>query len=307
MVTDRDYEFKVTVTRTDGKPVGTVESFRKLGEDDSYYAVWSTVTSNESTVTVPVLLTPKKPFSGEVQLGISMQIADADGSIVPAEQISEAAFALTITEPRSVELKLPPIPALSPGETYHFNAEMILSSAEDFKAVKSGGAGFSDAYSVTWETVVFDQEGQTSYQIPFTITLGDNAEGTIEVNLAENMYPFIYNDGNGIATKDIITVDPLMIAVKDGTEAFDPAAVEGLGDLNGDSTVNASDAAMMLIAAAKIGAGNESGLTPAQEKQADLNGDGIVNASDAALTLQYAAMIGAGGEGTLADYLKARK
>ena len=309
MVTDRDYEFKVTVTRTDGKPVGTISSARKVDEDGRYYAVWGEVSKDASTVTVPVLLTPKKPFSGEVQLGISMQITDADGNAVPAEQISEAAFALTITEPRSVEVKLPPIPVLSPGETYHFNAEMILSSAEDFKAVKTGGMSAtksgesSTAYSVSWETVTFDQEGHTSYQIPFTITAGDNYEGTIEVNLADFMYAFIFNDGNGAATKDMITTDPLICTVRGGAEAPDRA----LGDLNGDSTVNASDAAVVLIAAARIGAGNDSGLTVDQLLCADVNGDTIVNASDAAIILQYAAKIGAGGEGTLAEYLEARK
>ncbi|MBP0972767.1 MAG: dockerin type I repeat-containing protein [Oscillospiraceae bacterium] len=65
------------------------------------------------------------------------------------------------------------------------------------------------------------------------------------------------------------------------------------GDLNSDGTTNASDAANVLIAAANMGAGKDSGLTDAQFQAADFNFDGIVNASDAALILQQAAENGA--------------
>lgn len=78
-----------------------------------------------------------------------------------------------------------------------------------------------------------------------------------------------------------------------------------LGDLNGDDTVNASDAAMLLIAAAEIGAGNESGLTEAQEIAADVDSSRKINASDAANILIYAAETGAGSfSGALAEYMR---
>lgn len=65
------------------------------------------------------------------------------------------------------------------------------------------------------------------------------------------------------------------------------------GDLNLDGAVNASDAANVLIAAAKLGAGKDSGLTENQLVAADINFDDIVNASDAAIILQRAAEAGA--------------
>ena len=67
-----------------------------------------------------------------------------------------------------------------------------------------------------------------------------------------------------------------------------------LGDVNGDGTVNASDAAQILIAAAAVGAGGKSGLTEQQSRAAEVNGDGQINASDAAVVLIYAAAVGAG-------------
>ncbi|MBR3630030.1 MAG: leucine-rich repeat protein [Oscillospiraceae bacterium] len=66
------------------------------------------------------------------------------------------------------------------------------------------------------------------------------------------------------------------------------------GDINGDTIVNASDAAQVLIAAAIIGSGDDSGLTLAQTAAADFNGDGIVNASDATAILCFAANAGVG-------------
>ncbi|MCR4644672.1 MAG: hypothetical protein K5695_04590 [Oscillospiraceae bacterium] len=88
-----------------------------------------------------------------------------------------------------------------------------------------------------------------------------------------------------------------------GTIPPDPVPII-IGDLNNDSTANASDAAMILIAAAAMGAGNDAGLTDDQKTAADVNTDGTVNASDAAVVLIYAAAIGAGQDAKLTDFVK---
>ncbi len=75
------------------------------------------------------------------------------------------------------------------------------------------------------------------------------------------------------------------------------------GDLDGNQIINASDAAVLLIAAAAAGSGADSGLTDAQKTAADLNADGALDALDAALILQYAAYVGTGGTMSLTDYL----
>ena len=78
-----------------------------------------------------------------------------------------------------------------------------------------------------------------------------------------------------------------------------------LGDVNEDGTVNASDAATVLIAAAKVGAGGEAGLTETQMLAANVNSDEAVNASDAAVILVYAAAVGAGNtDAKITDYVK---
>ncbi len=76
-----------------------------------------------------------------------------------------------------------------------------------------------------------------------------------------------------------------------------------LGDLDEDGQVNAVDAAMILVAAASVGSGGESGLTETQELAADVNGDGECNAVDAAEVLRYAAAVGSGYTGTLEEFM----
>lgn len=77
-----------------------------------------------------------------------------------------------------------------------------------------------------------------------------------------------------------------------------------LGDLDGSGTVDASDAANVLISAANIGANGDSGLTDVQQTAADVNKDDAINASDAAVILIYAAKRGAGAiSGSFEEYV----
>lgn len=65
-------------------------------------------------------------------------------------------------------------------------------------------------------------------------------------------------------------------------------------DINGDGKADARDAGIIAEAAANIGAGNPSGLTPVQELLADANRDGIINSKDNALVLEFSAGVGSG-------------
>lgn len=69
-----------------------------------------------------------------------------------------------------------------------------------------------------------------------------------------------------------------------------PEADYTMGDVNRDGSSNASDAALVLIHAASVGAGTDGTLTLVGEfLAADFNRDGNVNASDAAQILIYSA------------------
>ncbi|MDE6656962.1 MAG: hypothetical protein K2J88_00055 [Oscillospiraceae bacterium] len=71
-----------------------------------------------------------------------------------------------------------------------------------------------------------------------------------------------------------------------------------LGDANGDSDINASDASDVLIHSASIGAGNGGTLFDEALTSADVNGDGFVDSADASEILVYAAETGAGNSYT---------
>lgn len=75
-----------------------------------------------------------------------------------------------------------------------------------------------------------------------------------------------------------------------------------LGDVDVNGVVNASDAGELLVAAAAIGAGNDSGLTAEQTVNADVDGNGVLDATDAAWILRYAAYIGAGGDAAMEEF-----
>ena len=92
----------------------------------------------------------------------------------------------------------------------------------------------------------------------------------------------------------------------DGNGTFETLLDEQylLGDVNDDGSINAKDANEVLIAAARIGTGQASGLNETRQKAADVDHDGRINAEDAAWILRYAAGVGTGTvNGSLDDFI----
>lgn len=101
------------------------------------------------------------------------------------------------------------------------------------------------------------------------------------------------------------TIGAMVDADGDGTYETPLVSETALGDVDGNGTADASDAAEILVAAALLGAGMDSGLTAEQELAADVNGSGDFTADDAATILFYAAAVGSGYPGTLEEFLSA--
>ncbi|MCR5718842.1 MAG: leucine-rich repeat protein [Oscillospiraceae bacterium] len=74
-----------------------------------------------------------------------------------------------------------------------------------------------------------------------------------------------------------------------------------MGDPNGDGIINARDATMVLIVAAKSGTGTGNTLTDKQFIAADVNRDNIVNSKDATLILRYTVAAGVGQDITIEE------
>ncbi|MBP8594710.1 MAG: CHAP domain-containing protein [Ruminococcus sp.] len=76
------------------------------------------------------------------------------------------------------------------------------------------------------------------------------------------------------------------------------------GDVDGDGTVDASDASLLLAeyAARQTNTANE--IAEEASQYADIDGDGFVDATDASIVLQYYSYVQTGGDSTLADYME---
>lgn len=74
------------------------------------------------------------------------------------------------------------------------------------------------------------------------------------------------------------------------------------GDINGDGTVDSSDAAVVLIDYSLTSTGKGSALTDAQKSAADIDKDGKIDASDASFILRFYSYVSTGG--TVTDMSK---
>ena len=76
------------------------------------------------------------------------------------------------------------------------------------------------------------------------------------------------------------------------------------GDVDGDGTVDASDASLLLAeyAARQTNTANE--IAEEASQYADIDGDGFVDATDASIVLQYYSYVQTGGDSALADYME---
>ncbi len=130
-------------------------------------------------------------------------------------------------------------------------------------------------------------------------TMNVSEASTVRFYFDDYMYYGIANimlNGDASEFKGTAYTDPDAIIDLDAVPEF------SLGDVNLDGVVDATDASYVLIAAAAIGSGNESGLTEEQETNADVNLDGAFDATDAAFVLQYAAAAGTGYTGTPEEF-----
>lgn len=161
----------------------------------------------------------------------------------------------------------------------------IMKDGQEFYALPVSAATGTQEYIIdTTETSVlrfYYTESNTQYAMANIALNGDYSEFT------DGTYDFeqkVYTDPS-----KIISIDDL-------------ANPNFLGDVNLDGEVNALDASEVLVAAALVGSGVDSGLTDQQKTLADVNFDETFNASDAAYILQFAAAKGSGYKGTSNEF-----
>ena len=124
--------------------------------------------------------------------------------------------------------------------------------------------------------------------------LYDDREEEYHFNAVCTEFHENYTNGVKAEITAVFQADPLMIPNVPAEMLAIPVSDCRYPDLDGDGRVTAADASLILIAAANMGVGQESGLTPEQELLADVNRDGTIDAVDASLVQVFASQCGAG-------------
>ncbi len=197
------------------------------------------------------------------------------------------------------------------GDTNGINSFILDMEAEGgMKAVSAEAGPAYEGLSVisNLETLTF---AGTNYSVAENIKPSEDGAVVFGVvfHVPEDAEPGLYN----LTFQDLIIYDMDMKQITGAQTTgtiqvqgnVDPGVGDGmLGDVDEDGDVDAADAANILVAAAAVGAGKDSGFTEQQKKVADVNGSGGFDSQDAANILQYAAAAGSGFKGSLEEFMK---
>lgn len=141
---------------------------------------------------------------------------------------------------------------------------------------------FNDWYNSLTETLIVDTYIQ-KYQNSYIITSTQESDRRYPIGIPEYA-----------PNKDVLFVYVDGVTLVEGVDFILPDVTEHYPDVNGDGTVNSRDTALISEAAANIGAGMPSGLTPEQEILADADMNGKINTKDTSLVNEFVAGAGIG-------------
>ncbi len=165
---------------------------------------------------------------------------------------------------------------LSGGKQYYFDIEGRDISVSDYRVYKikvtlKGGMYdmTADVYTDSFNIPDGNDNPDSFRTISYTFTI-DDAESETTWNVVSD---------NGIDKEIAVHLNSLM-----------------LGDVNMDSSVDSSDASLVLSEYAALSTGGQSSLSDKQKKAADVNKDGFIDSSDSSRILSYYAEISTGGK-----------
>lgn len=162
------------------------------------------------------------------------------------------------------------------GNNYYFDIEGRDISVSDYRVYKINVILKGGMYNMTADV----------YTDTFNIPDGnDNPDSFRTLS-----YTFSIDDAESDKSWNVIS--------DDGTDKKIAVHLNSLmlGDVNQDSSVDSSDASLVLSEYAALSTGGQSSLSDKQKKAADVNKDGFINSSDSSKILSYYAEISTGGK-----------
>ena len=234
------------------------------------------------------------PLQEQVDMTVLSQYSDIFGQL-PEEQLATCTDALAASVSENKDALTANYKAIAAELAQYDNAHVILTTV--YNPLKACDTALSPERQACYDEVrnavdtmltgtvnplIRELGKQYGYTVVDAYTLFDGKDGLITGDLTA---PYPTGDGYQVLGKALLTA----------MEQPVPEADFLSGDVNHDGGSNASDAALVLIHAAAVGAGKDWTLTLVGEQLAgDVNRDGIVNASDAAIILIRSAQENAG-------------
>lgn len=264
-----------------GDSITFTEHFGEISANDK-----SAVTVEPEQIAAADGRTVKGTAAGAGTMTLSNGDLSMEKAFLVGDTDTEAVFAGTASGEEALTVRLNVPALLHPGE----KAEIPVSIGGTIPAE----AWMAFVPSETPHTVKASLDGKGE-QVQLTQITGETVSLTVPEN--SGLYDIRVYDGEDAASYEV-AYQIVRVETGDTTEPVKAL----LGDVNLDGVVNAKDATALLIAAAKLGTGQPSGLTAIQESVANVNGDKSINAMDAATILRYAAALGTGKAGDITDY-----
>lgn len=289
-VTVPDSTEKPTLTTAPATDVQTVTTTTIVTSEDEVAVTTTEVTTEAvsetytttaavETTTVPVTTTAAETTVNAVKVDpVCEHIIKSDINGRVFVNIPEEASADVLIEYQSPEYDAHKYyeTTLSGGKQYYFEIEGRDISVSDYRVykikvtLKGGMYGMTaDVYTDTFNIPDGNDNPDSFRTFSYTFTV-DDAESETTWNVVSD---------NGIDKEIAVHLNSLM-----------------LGDVNQDSSVDSSDASLVLSEYAALSTGGQSSLNDKQKKAADVNKDGVINSSDSSMILSYYAEISTGGK-----------
>ena len=305
----QSFDFYAIVSRSDGKPIGTIQFFQNPCAEFSF--ICDTFTSERNQDKVPMSLYPNAPFTGELKLELQ-QTAEADGTAVLNADIYEAVFNLTILPDPYATTTAATTATTSVTTTTATTSTATTTSTSATTTATTSTTTTSTSATTTATTSTTTASTSPTTATSTTTTTETKTETTTEaalelltetINLQAGEQHQITANKSGLAYSSsnpnvaIVSSNGLVTALSGGTAIITVY----------DQQYNAVQFTVNVQAPTEpptepMTDPTEPPTEPEKELPlGDVNDDSMINASDAAQILIAAASIGAGGSYGLTD------
>jgi len=184
----------------------------------------------------------------------------------------------------------------------------IFAADPDYQTAQSAYQAYKTALDA-WEAAT-DTTGMTDAEIAASRAAAGVPTDAEMIAYAESFLTNQYENASADNSFNVYEYQAASIGVSYAftpdmsTLVYKPEPVwENAGNVNGDDSVDASDAARILEHAAIIGSGGSSSMLSGVTENADVNADMSIDAQDAAYILQFAAEAGAGSALSIGEFM----